>query len=68
MGRHESRVDDYERSGRLLDDIEGAYATRTGDLVDGGPLTDFEETVTLAASPDPGSDYPPPGHGYPRRD
>lgn len=65
--RTETKADDDARTTRLLSGIEDAYAKRTGDPVDGGPLTDFEETVLLAAAPDPTQPYPPAGHGYPRR-
>ncbi|MFJ4623045.1 hypothetical protein [Streptomyces sp. NPDC088812] len=65
--RRETAADDQARTGRLLDGVDTAYATRTGDPVDGGPLTAFEETVLGAAAPEPGATYPPPGHGYPRR-
>jgi hypothetical protein len=65
--RTETASDDAERTGRILQGIEDAYAARTGDPVDGGPLTTFEETVLGAAVPSDTSTYPPPGHGYPRR-
>jgi hypothetical protein len=65
--RTETASDDADRTGRILQGVEDAYAARTGDPVDGGPLTDFEETVLGAAVPSHGTTYPPPGHGYPRR-
>lgn len=65
--RTETQKDDDARTGRILQGIEDAYAARTGDPVDGGPLTAFEETVLSAAVPADGAPYPPPGHGYPRR-
>lgn len=65
--RTETKADDDARTGRLLDGLETAYAVRTGDPVNGGPLTDFEETVIGAAAPEHGTPYPPPGHSYPRR-
>lgn len=65
--RTETQADDDARTGRLLDGLETAYAHRTGDPVDGGPLTAFEETVLSAAAPEYGTPYPPPGHSYPRR-
>lgn len=67
FSRRETATDDQARTGRLLDGVESAYAARTGDPVDGGPLTEFEETVLGAAAPQAGAPYPPPGHGYPRR-
>lgn len=65
--RTETASDDNARTGRLLQGVENAYAARTGDPVDGGPLSDFESTVITAAAPVPGATYPPAGHGYPRR-
>lgn len=65
--RRETPADDQARTGRLLQGVEDAYAARTGDPVDGGELTEFEETVLGAAAPQAGTTYPPPGHTYPRR-
>lgn len=65
--RTETATDDQARTGRILDSLDHAYAARTGDPVDGGPLTDFEEVVIESAAPLQGTPYPPPGHGYPRR-
>ncbi|MEV6311468.1 hypothetical protein AB0M10_23035 [Streptomyces sp. NPDC051840] len=65
--RTETARDDDRRTGRILQGVEDAYAARTGDPVDGGPLSDFEETVLSAAVPQHGVAYPPPGHGYPTR-
>lgn len=65
--RTETDADDQARTSRLLQGVEDAYAARTGDPVDGGPLTEFEETVLGAAVPQHGTPYPPPGHTYPRR-
>ena len=65
--RRETAADDQARTLRLLDGVESAYDARTGDPVDGGPLTEFEETVLGAVAPQAGTTYPPPGHGYPRR-
>ncbi|GGS47903.1 hypothetical protein [Streptomyces violaceus] len=65
--RTENAADDQARTIRILDGIETAYAARTGDPVDGGPLNDFEEVVIEGAAPRAGDTYPPPGHGYPRR-
>ena len=65
--RRETPADDDARTTRLLQGGEDAYAARTGDPVDGGPLTEFETTVLEGAVPPPGADYPPPGHTYPRR-
>lgn len=65
--RTESRSDDDARTNRLLDSLENAYEQRTGDPVDGGPLTEFESVVLGAAAPSPHADYPPAGHSYPRR-
>jgi hypothetical protein len=67
FNRRETAADDDARTGRLLQGVENAYAQRTGDPVDGGPLDEFEETVLGASVPPPGASYPPPGHGYPRR-
>lgn len=67
MKRRETKADDDARTTRLLDGLETAYAIRTGDPVDGGPLTQFEETVLEGAVPLPGDPYPPPGHSYPRK-
>lgn len=65
--RRETRADDNARTKRLLDGIETAYAVRTGNPAGGGPLTDFEEVVIEGAAPLHGTEYPPPGHNYPRR-
>ncbi|PWS47009.1 hypothetical protein DLE01_32510 [Streptomyces sp. FT05W] len=65
--RTETATDNSARTGRLLDGLESAYASRTGDPVDGGPLTEFESVVVTAAAPQPGETYPPAGHSYPRR-
>lgn len=65
--RRETPTHDKARTGRLLDALDAAYTARTGDLVDGGPLTDFETTVLFGVAGDPALPYPPPGHGYPRR-
>ncbi|UJV41608.1 hypothetical protein [Streptomyces sp. AMCC400023] len=65
--RTETQKDDDARTGRLLQGVEDAYAARTGDPVDGGPLTAFEHTIVTSAAPDPDTEYPPPGHSYPRR-
>ncbi|MFF9758591.1 hypothetical protein ACF1G4_03320 [Streptomyces caelestis] len=65
--RRETPADDQARTGRLLQGVEDAYAKRTGDPVDGGELTQFEETVLFASAPPADATYPPPGHGYPRR-
>ncbi|MBL3664495.1 hypothetical protein JL475_00345 [Streptomyces sp. M2CJ-2] len=65
--RTETASHDRARTLRLLGGVDAAYATRTGDPVDGGPLTEFEETVISAAVPQAGTEYPPPGHTYPRR-
>lgn len=65
--RTETPSDDSARDGRLLDSLETAYAVRTGDPVDGGDLTPFEEIVLHAVGRDPGTSYPPAGHTYPRR-
>ncbi|MFF4144686.1 hypothetical protein ACFY0A_25575 [Streptomyces sp. NPDC001698] len=67
FSRRETSTDDSARTGRLLEGLERAYATRTGDPVDGGPLTDFEQVVVEAAAPSPGTPYPPAGHSYPRK-
>lgn len=63
----ESRTDDEARTGRLLDQLDDAYATRTGDVADGGELTEFEETILFGVANDPARPYPPAGHTYPRR-
>ena len=65
--RTETPADDDARTGRILQGVEDAYAARTGDPVNGGPLTAFEEVVLEGAMPPPGALYPPPGHTYPRR-
>jgi hypothetical protein len=65
--RRENRTDDNARTGRLLDGLEAAYAARTSDPVDGGPVDDFESVILSAAGAEVTSPYPPPGHGYPRR-
>jgi hypothetical protein len=65
--RSETKADDDARTGRLLDGLETAYAIRTGDPVDGGPLTPFEEVVLEGAVPLPGDIYPPVGHTYPTK-
>ncbi|MER6147974.1 hypothetical protein [Streptomyces hirsutus] len=65
--RRETADDDQARTSRLLAGVESAYAARTGDPVDGGPLTEFEETVLGSAVPEAGTAYPPPGHSYPHR-
>lgn len=65
--RRETKRDDDARTGRLLDGLDAAYAIRTGDPVDGGDMTDFEETVLFSVAGDPAQPYPPPGHGYPKR-
>lgn len=67
MPRRETPADDHARTTRILHAVETAYATRTGDPVNGGPLTDFENTILSAAVPTAGTPYPPPGHTYPRR-
>ncbi|MDJ0347285.1 hypothetical protein QMK19_39535 [Streptomyces sp. H10-C2] len=63
----ESKKHDDARTYRLLDGLEAAYAARTGDPVDGGDLTPFEEVVLEGAAPLPGETYPPAGHTFPRR-
>jgi hypothetical protein len=65
--RSETTRDDHARTCRLLEGLETAYADRTGDPVDGGPLTEFEEVVLEGAAPLVGDTYPPAGHTYPRR-
>lgn len=65
--RRENKRDDDARTGRLLDGLETAYAVRTGDPVNGGDLTDFEETVLFGVGYDPAQPYPPAGHKYPKR-
>ncbi|MBB4711179.1 hypothetical protein BJ965_001061 [Streptomyces luteogriseus] len=65
--RTETASDAADRTTRILQGVEDAYAARTGDPVDGGPLDEFEQTVLGGAVAPPGVDYPPPGHGYPRR-
>lgn len=65
--RTETAADDDARSGRLMDGVDTVYAARTDNGATGDDLDDFEETVLFAASPEPGTPYPPPGHGYPRR-
>lgn len=67
LRRTETPTDDHARTGRILQGVEDAYAARTGDPVNGGPLTPFEEVVLEGAMPLPGDPYPPPGHTYPRR-
>ncbi|MGK9463946.1 hypothetical protein ACSLFT_28530 [Streptomyces sp. G6] len=67
MARRETPAHDQARTTRILQSVETAYATRTGDPVNGGPLTEFEETILAAAVPQHGTPYPPPGHTYPRR-
>ncbi|MBL3670248.1 hypothetical protein JL475_30590 [Streptomyces sp. M2CJ-2] len=67
LRRRETAADDQARTGRLLQGLEDAYAARTGDPVDGGPLDEFEETVINAAAAQYGTPYPPAGHDYPRR-
>lgn len=67
LRRSETHADDQARTGRLLDGLETAYAVRTGDPVDGGDLTQFEETVLFAVAGDPAQPYPPAGHTYPRK-
>lgn len=67
MARRETKRDDDARTNRLLDHLETAYAVRTGDPVNGGTLTEFEETVMFAVGYDPGQPYPPAGHGYPKK-
>lgn len=63
----ETEVDDAERSRRLVQGVEDAYEARTGDAVNGGPLSAFEITVLFGAWPGSVQPYPPAGHGYPRR-
>ncbi|MFF7013236.1 hypothetical protein ACFY9Y_35080 [Streptomyces fimicarius] len=65
--RSETAAHDDARTGRLLDGLESAYAARTGDPVNGGDLTPFEETVLFAVAGDPTQQYPPAGHTYPKR-
>lgn len=65
--RAETKAHDDARTGRLLDGLETAYAVRTGDPVNGGDLTEFEETVLFAVAGDPAQPYPPAGHTYPRK-
>jgi hypothetical protein len=65
--RTETAADDHARTGRILDSLDNAYTARTGDPVNGGDLTPFEEVVLEGAAPLPGDPYPPPGHTYPRR-
>lgn len=65
--RSETTADDSARTGRLLQGLEDAYVARTGDAVDGGSLTQFEEVVLEAAAPLSGEPYPPAGHTYPRK-
>ena len=65
--RRETQRHDDKRTTRLLDGVDSAYAARTGDPVNGGELTDFEETVLHGVARDPATPYPPAGHGYPRR-
>ncbi|MFJ3529264.1 hypothetical protein [Streptomyces sp. NPDC090132] len=67
LRRTETAADDNQRTGRLLQGLEDAYATRTGDPVDGGPLDNFEQVVISAAVPPHDATYPPDGHSYPRR-
>ncbi|MEU9646993.1 hypothetical protein [Streptomyces sp. NPDC048188] len=63
----ETEADDAERSRRLVQGVEAAYAARTGDPVGGGELTVFEEVVLFGAWPGTVDVYPPAGHGYPMR-
>ncbi|MFE7113207.1 hypothetical protein ACFU98_44405 [Streptomyces sp. NPDC057575] len=63
----ETANDDAARTSRLLQHLEDAYAARTGDPVDGGPLTPFEHVVLEGSMPLPGEAYPPAGHTYPRK-
>lgn len=65
--RRETPSDDQARTGRLLDGVDAAYAARTGDPVDGGPVDDFESVILSATGAETTDLYPPPGHGYPRR-
>lgn len=67
FSRSESKKDDDARTSRILQGLEDAYAKRTGDPVDGGDLTRFEEVVLEAAAPRHGDQYPPAGHSYPKR-
>ncbi|MBZ6107324.1 hypothetical protein [Streptomyces olivaceus] len=58
----EDHQDDQDRTGRLLDSLDAAYAHATGEI------TDFEDVVICATGAEvDGTPYPPPGHGYPRR-
>ncbi|MEV4046693.1 hypothetical protein [Streptomyces sp. NPDC049744] len=63
----ETETDDAERNRRLVQGVEDAYEARTGDAVNGGELTEFETTVLFGVWPGSVEQYPPAGHGYPRR-
>ncbi|MDK1477013.1 hypothetical protein QNO07_27075 [Streptomyces sp. 549] len=67
MFRRESQNDDDDRTNRLLDGLDAAYAERTGGAASGMPLTQFEEVVMEGAAPLIGDTYPPAGHTYPRK-
>ncbi|MEV0993052.1 hypothetical protein [Streptomyces sp. NPDC049949] len=54
---------DRERSARLLKAI-AAVAVAAGEP---GGLSEFERIVLHGVAVRPGREYPPPGHGYPRR-
>ncbi|MGW0032105.1 hypothetical protein ACWDXD_20045 [Streptomyces sp. NPDC003314] len=65
--RSESKKHDDDRTGRLLDGLEKAFAARTGDPCADVELTEFEEVALFAVAGDPAQTYPPAGHTYPRR-
>ncbi|MBD9700674.1 hypothetical protein IHE56_00920 [Streptomyces sp. ID01-12c] len=67
MPHRETPADDHARTTRILQSVETAYATRTGNPCGDAPLTDFEHTILTAATPTADTPYPPPGHDYPRR-
>ncbi|MFS8200495.1 hypothetical protein ACLVWQ_17635 (plasmid) [Streptomyces sp. CWNU-52B] len=67
LRRRETQADDQARTGRLLDGLDAAYLTRTGDLMGDADLDDFETVIAAAVHPHDGVTYPPAGHGYPRR-
>jgi len=63
--RSESKTDDDRRTNRLLDSLDAAHEARTGGV--SNELTDFEETVLHGVGYHPATQYPPAGHGYPKR-